>query len=235
MRKLNSIKLTTWIVALSLLLVIPAAYAQRDGQRAEPARAKAANLDLVILVDDALQSDVSLQLADVKDFVRELPATMRVAVAYNSHGVAVMQQEFTTDHERAAAALRMPRGSVEDASGLYDSLLDLHKRWPATGNRRAVLLISSGLDLLRGASESQASRNLDLQRAINRYDREGIVVYTIFASNAAPLARNSFLVLNGQGCLVRLAQETGGESYFQGSQTPISFRPFLDEIRGLLS
>jgi hypothetical protein len=235
MRKLNSIKLTAWLVALALLLVAPAAFAQRDAPRGEPSRAKAANLDLVILVDDALQSSVSLQLADVRDFVRELPVTTRVAVVYNAHGVAVMQQEFTTDHELAAAALRMPHGSVDDASGLFDSLLDLHKRWPATGNRRSVLLISSGLDLLRGASDSQAGLNPDLRRAIDTYRREGIVVYTIFASNAAPIGRNSFLVLNGQSCLTRLAAETGGESYFQGSQTPVSFRPFLSAIRVLLS
>ena len=223
-------RILSFVLVLALFVTVAPVRAQRDSA---PARGNAA-MDLAVLVDDSLQTSVSLQLEDVKAFVRELPVTTRVAVAYSSNGVAFLAQDFTTDHERAAAALRMPRGSVDGASGLYESLRDLRKRWPATGNRRAVLLVSSGIDLLRGVFDSNPGVNPDLQAAIHVYRGDGIAVYAIYASNAGRLSRNSFLVLNGQSCLTRMAAETGGEAYFSGSQTPISFRPFLESIRSLL-
>jgi hypothetical protein len=34
----------------------------------------------------------------------------------------------------------------------------------------------------------------------------------------------------GQSNLAQMADETGGESFFQGLDTPISFAPFLDQL-----
>ncbi len=226
--------LSTVFLLMSFLAATPGV-AQKDPVQARAARAEQTRMDVAVLVDDSVRSDVSLQLEDVKAFLRELPATTRVAVAYGSNGTAHMMQEFSADHERAAEALRMPRGSVDDVNGIYDSLKDLQKRWPADSNRKVVLLISSGIDLLRGVTDSTPGLNPDLQSAIDRYRRDGIVVYSIYASNASLVSRNSFLVLNGQGCLARLSTETGGEAYFSGSRTAVNFKPFLDRIRQELS
>jgi hypothetical protein len=221
----------SFVLLVALTLTVAPAFAQKGAEQAGVRGADRSRTDLAVLVDDSLRSDTSLQLADVKAFIRELPSTMRVAVAYSSNGAAYMAQDFTTDHERAALAVRMPRGT-DDVNGIFDSLKDLQKRWPAeAGNRRVVLLISSGIDLLHGAADSQPGNNPDLQSTIDRYRRDGIVVYSIYASNASLVSRNSFLVLNGQGCLARLSNETGGEAYFSGSQTSVNFRPFLDRIR----
>lgn len=199
-----------------------------------PAQGKDASLDLAVVVDDSLNTSVALQLSDVASFLRALPSTARVAVAYSSNGVAQIEQDFTTDHERAAKALRIPRGSSSAYSGTYEALVDLHRRWSSTSHRRVVLLVSNGIDLLRGVADTQPGLNQDLQAAVEDYQRAGIVVYTLYASGVGRIGRNFFLINNGQSCLARLAAETGGDSYFLGFQTPVSFKPFLDDLEKLL-
>ena len=78
------------------------------------------------------------------------------------------------------------------------------------------------------------NRRVELQRAIERSQRQNVQVYTLFASGSGRFRRNSFLVGNGQGALSRLALETGGEAYFQGFSTPVSFEPFLKELQQTL-
>jgi len=41
--------------------------------------------------------------------------------------------------------------------------------------------------------------------------------------------------LNGQSCLQRLSDETGGRAFFQGTAAPVSFDPFLKETESLMS
>ena len=186
-----------------------------------------AGLDLALLVDDSLDTSLGSQLRDLHAFLRGLPATTRVGVFYSSHGSTSLRQDFSADHELAAKALRLPAGSVNDGSSIDLSIADLLKRWPKTGNRAAVLLISDGIDIFRGVSLSDAYDDMDLQTAVEQAQRNAITVFTLFASGAARYRSNFYLIGNGQSCLLRLATETGGEAYFQGSQTPVAFRPFL--------
>jgi hypothetical protein len=192
------------------------------------AQGEQGRLDLAILVDDSLDASLGSQFRDLSQFLRGLPATTRVGVFYSSHGTTSLRQDFTPDHELAVKALRLPAGSVNDGSSIYLSIADLLKRWTKDGNRAAVLLISDGIDLFRGVSLSDAYEDMDLQTAIEQAQRNGITVFTLFANGAARYRSNFFLIANGQSCLLRLASETGGEAYFQGSQTPIAFRPFLE-------
>jgi hypothetical protein len=39
-----------------------------------------------------------------------------------------------------------------------------------------------------------------------------------------------FLAFRAQSDLSRLAEGTGAESYYLGTSTPVSFKPFLDEL-----
>ncbi|HSC78251.1 MAG TPA: hypothetical protein VLB32_06785 [Candidatus Acidoferrales bacterium] len=199
-----------------------------------PAQGQQAGLDLIILVDDALDSSVGIQLDPLAKFIRSLPPTTRVAVAYARNGNALLQQNLTDDHEAAAKALRITLGNPGAGGSPYLSLIDLLNRIPPGSNRRAVLFISDGIDLFRGVSGSSPGSNFDLQRAIDRAQRVNTQVFTLFASGAGRLRRNSFLVGNGQSSLSRLAAETGGDSFFQGFGTPVSFEPFLDDLKDML-
>jgi len=192
-----------------------------------PAEANTTGLDLAVMIDDSSDDTLSVQFSDLSHFLGSLPATTRVAIVYGTHGDASFAQEFTTDHQKAAQALRLPLGRIDEGSSIYLAVADLAKHWPQGGDRRAILLISDGIDLFRGVANSAAPLNPDLQEAIDEAQRAGVTVYTIFADGAARFDTNLFLINNGQSCLSRLSFETGGESYFQGEQTPLAFSPYL--------
>ena len=199
-----------------------------------PAQGQQAGLDLLVLIDDSLDSSVGIQLDSLAKFVRSLPPTTRVAVAYARNGTADLRQNLTDDHEAAAKALRITLGNPGAGGSPYLSLIDLLNRIPPGSNRRAVLFISDGIDLFRGVSGSSPGSNFDLQRAIDRAQRVNVNVFTLYASGAGRLRRNSFLVGNGQSSLSRLAAETGGDGFFQGFGTPVSFEPFLEDLNQML-
>lgn len=195
-----------------------------------------APLEIAILVDESLGPAFNTLLPDLRSFVRGLPASARVAVVYSTNSNANFVQQFTTDHERAARALRLPMGSAAGNLSIYLAAGDLFRRWPdESGRRPAVLLVSDGIDLYHGAANSSPGNNADLSAAIRAFLRHGAIAYALYASGASSAAQNSLLVNNGQSCLSRLARETGGEAFFEGLTTPVSFSPFLDRVNELLS
>jgi len=194
------------------------------------AKGDRAALELAILIDDSLSvTDIGLQLNDLTAFIRSMPSTTQVAVAYGSNGNAQILQNFTTDHEAAAKALRLPFGTP-NVSSIFFAVSDLVSRWPQSSARHEVLVVSNGIDLFYGVADSSPALSPSLQQAIDQAQRAGVVLYTIYASGFGRRAHDFFLVSNGQGCLSRLADETGGDAYFQGFQTPISFQPFLQDM-----
>ena len=207
------------------------AHERRPVLSAVPQQGADNKLDLYIVVDEAIQSDVSLNFRDISAFVRELPSTARVAVLYARNGTVVAGRELTDDREAAVKALRIPLGRMEAGGGIYLSLADFAKHLPpAPDRRRAVLFLSSGIDVYRGIRDSYPGTNPDFEVAVDRLNRIGVTVYSIYVTPAAHFSRSFFLATNGQACLARLADETGGEAYFQGFQTPISMQPFLEEM-----
>jgi hypothetical protein len=187
-------------------------------------------MNLALMIDETVGGGFGIHLDSLSSFIRALPPNVRVAVIYARNANATVAQNFTSDHAAAAQALRLPLGSPGAIASPYLALLNLLERWPEDGNPGQVLLVSHGIDLFRGASSSAPGVNPDLRRAIETSLRRGIVVNTLYASGSGRAQRNRFLVSNGQGSLSRLAQETGGEAFFQGFSTPVSFKPFLNEL-----
>jgi hypothetical protein len=113
-------------------------------------------------------------------------------------------------------------------------VIEALKRFDAQpAGRRALLLISDGVDISHGVDSSSPSQSLDLQRAINEAQRRGIAVYSFFAPTVNS-ANNRNLIANGQSSLQRLSDETGGQAFFQGLGVPTSFDPFLKELNTAL-
>jgi len=188
-------------------------------------------LDLYVLVDEAISNDVSLNYKDLKAFIRELPASARVGVLYALNGSGNPGVELTTDHEAALKALRLPLGRIGAGGGVYLAVADLAKKFPVVPDRRrAILLLSSGIDLYRGYSETWASVNPDLTTAIDYLNRNDVVAYTIYVDPVGHFGRSLYLVTNGQSCLSRLTAEAGGESFFVGLNTPVDFQPLLADL-----
>lgn len=189
-------------------------------------------LALAILIQDDLDSATNLQLNDLKKFIKGLPEDSRVMVAYLRSGKMQVRQKFTNNLEKAADSLRIIVGSSSVAPrNPYDGVVDALKRFDGqpTG-RRAILLISDGLDVSNGVDSSSPPLSNDLDRAILSAQRNSVAVYSIYSPATYTSSGNSSLILNGQGSLSKLSKETGGKAFYQGSIAPISFQPFFRDL-----
>src|ERR1700761_2485200 len=105
-----------------------------------PLQESRAGLQLLILLDDSSRASLGNQLSDLSKFVAGLPPTTQIAIGYMRNGSAAMVQNFTTDHEQAAKAFRLPSGTAGINGSPYFCLSDVVKRWPMTENvRREVI------------------------------------------------------------------------------------------------
>jgi|SRR5580765_1248610 len=192
-------------------------------------------LTLAILLQDDLVSSVSVEGRTIADFIRNQPGGSRVMVAYIRQGTLDVRRKFTTDLDKAAGSVRAPLGLPSAAPyNPYVEIIEGLKRYDSQPlGRRAMLIVSDGVDLSRGLDGSTPGQSLDLQRAISEAQRRSVAIYSIFAPSAA--RETQTLNLNGQSCLQRLSNETGGRAFFQGSTAPVSFDPFIKQIDTLLS
>jgi hypothetical protein len=189
-------------------------------------------LFLAILIDDSLDSSIAGQFSDLKAFMMAQPKTTFIAVAYARNGTAMLAQDFTTDHARAAKALRIPLGGLGAFSSPYLALQDLIKRWPSASERRSIILISSGIDYFRGGPQLL---NPDVDTTIEHAQKQNVNLWTIYAPDAGRRGRRFFRASNAQSNLAKVSEETGAESYSLGFGAPVTIKPYLDEIRDHLN
>ena len=189
-------------------------------------------LYLAVLIDDSLDSGIANQWGDLKAFLTSKPDTTYISLSYARNGTAMLAQDFTNDHELAAKALRIPLGGGGAFSSPYLTLLDLMKRWPASADRRSILLISSGIDYFRGGFDF---RSPDLDSTISRAQKQNINVWTIYAPDAGHRGRGFFVANRAQSNLSELADETGAESFYLGTAAPVTLKPYFDELSTHLS
>jgi len=196
-----------------------------------------APMSLAVLIQEDLTSDFNLQINDLKEFIRRLPRGSRVMVAYLRGGTPQIRQRFTSELSKAADSLRIVASSASTAPrSPYDGVVDILDRFDGMpAGRRAILLVSDGLDLSNGISGVSPGQSLELDRAILRAQRRSVAVFSIYSPSSATAGGNSSLVLFGQGSLNKLSDETGGRAFFQGSMAPVSFDPFFKDLSILLN
>jgi VWFA-related protein len=191
-------------------------------------------LTLAMLIQDDLVSSIGNEIKPLSEFVQRLPRGSRVLVGYLRSGSLQVRQKFTTDLEKAAKALRPPVGFASAAPyNPYVEVVEAIKRFDSQpSGRRAILLISDGLDTSRGADLGSVSQSVDLERAIKEGQSRSIAVYAFYAPTVG--SQNQILIATAQGALQRLADETGGRAFFQGTGAPVSFDPFIKELSSSL-
>ena len=194
-----------------------------------------APINLMVLVQDDVVSSVRLETKGMAEFIRRLPRGSRVSVGYLRTGALQVKQRFTSDLDKAAASLRGPTGIATTAPyNPYVEVIEAVKRFDAQpAGRRAVLLISDGLDISHGAESSSPGQSIDLERAITEAQRRSVAIYSFYAP-AALTTSSMTLIGNAQGSLEKLSHETGGRAFFQGLSAPTSFEPFLKELSASL-
>jgi hypothetical protein len=200
-----------------------------------PAQGDRAGLDLFILIDDASDARLGSHLEDLRTFINAQPSTTSVGVGYMRNATVQIVQDFTTDHAAAAKALRLPLGSAGAYGSPYLSVIDLMTRWPANQNRREVVMVTDGIDRARrGMFWRGLNVNPDVDSASDVAMRTGTIIHTIYAPGVGRLYRNYWEATNGQLGIAKLSDVTGGESFFLGLQSPVSFAPYLDQLQKIL-
>jgi hypothetical protein len=105
---------------------------------------------------DTLGPVIGGNLNDIKEFIKAQPPSTVIGIGYMSNAGVNIVQNFTPDHDLAVKAARFPRGAFSTMDSPYLSLVSLVKGWPQQNVRREVLMVSDGIDRLRG--EKSASR-----------------------------------------------------------------------------
>jgi len=195
-----------------------------------PLQGDKAGLQLFILIDDTSRSTLALQYSSIEKFIEEQPATTAVGVGYMRNGTVAVTQELTTDHAKAAKALRLPLGAAVGYTSPYLSLTDLMKKWPVSENRREILMITSGVDPLGGGFSLDPYSNPYLEAAMERAQRGGFIVYAIYSPGGGFEGRGRFRTVFAQTGLDLISQKTGGQAYYLGFGSPVDIRPYLDDI-----
>jgi VWFA-related protein len=187
-------------------------------------------ITLAVLIQEDLPT-VGNEIKSLAEFIRNLPKGSRVMVGYLRTGSLQVRQRFTNDLEKAAKALRPPSGFAN--SGPYNpyvEVIEALKRFESQPlGRRAILLVSDGLDISRGIDSSSPTQSIDLQRAVNESQRRGVAIYGFYAPSVAAASSPS-LAGNAQSSLLRLSNETGGLAFFQGTGAPVTFEPFIRKL-----
>ncbi|HKF49388.1 MAG TPA: hypothetical protein VKB38_18660 [Terracidiphilus sp.] len=224
--------------------------------RLVPAQGENAALQLMILIDDTLGTSIGGNLQEVKDFIKAQPPTTVVGVAYSSNTTIQLAQNFTNDHDKAAEAVRLPRGSLSSMDSPYLSLIQLVKSWPQQKVRRMVLMVSDGIDRLHGERpqavmagrgslggpraigttyHSMPTMSADADQASEVAQRYNVVVSSLYAVGIGRAGRSSWDLQIGLSGLTQLADETGGECYSLSTSQAVSFKPYLDQYQKLLN
>jgi hypothetical protein len=222
-----------------------------------PAKGDNAALQLFILVDETLGSGVvGNNLNDIRDFINAQPASTVIAVGYMANAAVNVVQNFTADHELAVKALRLPRGTLSTMDSPYLSLISLVKGWPQQNVRREVLMVTDGIDRLRGeqpgfsrVAPNPVSRNPrlgpdygpvyhsmptmtpDVNSASEISQRYNVLVYSLYAVGVGRAARSSWDLQIGLSGLDKLADETGGACFSLGTSNAVSFKPYLERLQ----
>jgi hypothetical protein len=223
-----------------------------------PAKGENAALQLFVLIDDTLGSTVGNNLNDIRDFINAQPAATVIAVGYMSNAAVNVAQNFTADHELAVKALRLPRGSLSTMDSPYLSLISLVKGWPQQNVRREVLMVTDGIDRLRGEQpvassmgpttgtrnsrlgpdfgpvyHSMPTMSPDVNSASEISQRYNVLVYSLYSPGVGRAARSSWDLQIGLSGLDKLANETGGDCFSLGTSNAVSFKPYLERLQKL--
>ena len=201
-----------------------------------PAQGNRAGLELFLLIDDASDPRIGGQFDELRAFINAQPQTTSIGVGYMRNTTVQIVQEFTTDHAAAAGALRLPFGSPGALGSPYYSVIDLMNRWPASQNRREVVMVTDGIDhaYRRVGVRRGFSVNPTVDTASAVAQRTGTMIHTIYYPGVGRFHRNYWEAMNGQLDMARLSDKTGGESFYLGLQSPVSFSPYLSNLQKTL-
>ena len=233
-------KVLAWAVAVLIAFsAVGIAAAKADGNKENEQKSlqDIEPLNLAVLIQDDLDSQVANEIGVTRDFIRSLPEGSRVMVGYITAGTLQVRQPFTTDLEKAAKSLRIPLASRSSSAfnpyvEVIEALRKFDESWT---NANAVLLVSDGLDTSRGFDSTAAGHTLDIERAISQANKRHISVFSFYAPSVGLTSHNRLAASYGQSSLNRLSNETGGRAFFQGTTGFVTFDSYFARLRETLN
>jgi hypothetical protein len=213
-----------------------------------PAQGDNSALQLMILIDDTLDTTIGGNLNELKEFIKAQPPTTVIGIGYMANAGVNVVQNFTADHDLAVKAVRLPRGAFSTMDSPYLSLISLVKGWPRQNVRREVLMLTDGIDRLRGEQprpsqlgpnfgpvyHSMPTISIDATSASELSQRYNVIVHSLYAVGVGRAARSSWDLQLGLSGLTKIADETGGECYSLGTSALVSFKPYLERFQKTL-
>jgi hypothetical protein len=213
-----------------------------------PAQGDNAALQLMILIDDTLNPVIGGNLSELKEFIKAQPTSTVIGIGYMSNAGVNIVQNFTADHDLAVKAVRLPRGVLSTMDSPYLSLINFVKAWKQQNVRREVLMLSDGIDRLRGENpepsrlgpnfgtvyHSMPTISVDANSASEISQRYNVIVHSLYAVGVGRAGRSSWDLQLGLGGLSKIAEETGGECYSLGTSNLVSFKPSLEQLQRTL-
>ncbi len=195
-----------------------------------PLRGPASPVELVLLIDGSARTSLGEELGDLTDFVKEMPSDTKIAIAYMENGRAVMAGPLSSDSAQVLRSLHLPGGMAGSSASPYFCLSDLAKNWPSTDRsaRREVVMITDGVDPYEVHYDPEDPYVL---AAIHDSVRAHLVVYSIYWRSRGRLDNTEYGAVDGQNLLQEVTEATGGYSYWQGTGNPVSFKPYLTDLR----
>src|SRR6266566_1028087 len=103
-------------------------------------------------------------------------------------------------------------------------------RWLAFSASTARRLDSGG-GTLAPAPGTMPTISSDADTASNASQRYAVTVHSIYSPGVGRLSRNAWEAQLGQSGVAKIADETGGEYFALGTQSPVSFKPYLDRLQ----
>lgn len=224
------------IAAISLLTLATVASASTRSNAQSQIKTKTP-INMAILIQDDLVSQVSNEIGVTADFIRSLPVGSRVMVGYITSGSLQVRQPFTTDLNSAARSLRIPISSTSASPyNPYVEVIEALRRFDENGTgKNAILLISDGLDVSRGFDSTSAGRTMDLERAIREANSRNVSIYSFYAPAVGLSSRSRLAASYGQSSLNRISHDTGGRAFFQGISGFVTFDPYFKQLRQALN
>jgi hypothetical protein len=225
-RKISSLLFASLLVVVSVAVSFASTDAREAARVREP-------LNIAILIQDDLTSQVGNELGVTREFIRSLPSGSRVMVGYITAGSLQVRQPFTTDLNRAANSLRIPIASTSaSAYNPYVEVIEALKKFDSSWKgHSAVLLVSDGLDTSRGFDATAAGHTIDIDRTIKEANRRDVAIYSFYAPSVG-LTSHSYLAASyGQSSLNRVAGETRGRAFFQGMTGFVTFDSYFNRLR----
>ena len=185
-----------------------------------------ASAQVAFVRDDGLRSPLATGVLGLPKFINQLPAGTKVLVGYMQNGT-VQSAGFSTNHEQVASQLRLPFSSAGLSASPYFCLSEFVKHWPSNEpGARFVLMITNGVDPYNGRPSVLNQDSPYVQTAQEDAQRAGVAVYSIYYNNAGMRGG----LISGQNYLAQVAEATGAQSLYQGTITPPSLGPYLDQF-----